>query len=263
MLWCNPPPLFRRSAHKKSYSDFTFAKKANLSRGDSKQSEKCVRVPHLQALIPQSDLLPPRRTLVDFTEHKELKYTKQYDVLLIDTPSPPPKEPRSRGPPPPALKRRSKSVTNLREKPLPVPVPQREREPAEDESEPVFPWYRRRLCTADDASSRYTPAQPALLPRSDFALSVSGSSNTGLNLVGGLVNDRAKNDVYSLSAKDLSVTRQYTTGDHPPPRFGHASASAGSVVVVWGGDTMSASSNQIRARAKYDNGLYFLNLGES
>ena len=33
-------------------------------------------------------------------------------------------------------------------------------------------------------------------------------------------------------------------------------------MVVWGGDIMSASSNPIRARAKYDNGLYFLNLGE-
>ncbi|KAI0778412.1 galactose oxidase [Trametes elegans] len=49
-------------------------------------------------------------------------------------------------------------------------------------------------------------------------------------------------------------------GDIPPARFGHGSAFAGSVVVVWGGDTMSASSHQIRARARYDNGLYFLNL---
>ncbi|KAI0673362.1 galactose oxidase [Trametes maxima] len=49
-------------------------------------------------------------------------------------------------------------------------------------------------------------------------------------------------------------------GDVPPTRFGHGSAFAGSVVVVWGGDTMSASSHQLRARARYDNGLYFLNL---
>ncbi|TBU41845.1 galactose oxidase, partial [Dichomitus squalens] len=52
----------------------------------------------------------------------------------------------------------------------------------------------------------------------------------------------------------------YTIGDIPPPRFGQAGACAGSVAVVWGGDTTSASSNQLQARAKYDNGLYFLNL---
>ncbi|KAI0375227.1 galactose oxidase [Pilatotrama ljubarskyi] len=49
-------------------------------------------------------------------------------------------------------------------------------------------------------------------------------------------------------------------GDIPSARFGHGSAFAGSVVVVWGGDTVSASANQLRTRAKYDNALYFLNL---
>ncbi|KAI0654196.1 galactose oxidase [Cubamyces menziesii] len=49
-------------------------------------------------------------------------------------------------------------------------------------------------------------------------------------------------------------------GDLPSTRFGHKSAFAGSVVVVWGGDTITASSHQLRARTRYDNGLYFLNL---
>lgn len=194
------------------------------------------------------------------TDHKGLKYTNHYDVLYIDAPLPPPKDSKTRDPPPPSLKRKSKSLANLREKPLPTPVPEPQSD-GEEEEEPVYPWYRRRLVAADAASSRYTASQPAVFPRCDFSLSTSGSLNSGLNLFGGLVDDRAKNDVYTISVKDQSVTRLYTIGDIPPPRFGHASAFAGSVVVVWGGDTQSASSNQIRARAKYDNGLHFLNLG--
>lgn len=100
-----------------------------------------------------------------------------------------------------------------------------------------------------------------MFPRSDFSLSTPGAAAAGLNLFGGL-DDRAKNDVYSISVCDFAVTRLYTMGDIPSTRFGHGSAFAGSVVVVWGGDTMSASSHQLRARARYDNGLYFLNLGE-
>ena len=149
-----------------------------------------------------------------------------------------------------------KSIPKREEKPLPIPKP----EPELKLSERRYPWYKRRLLDADN-TSRYTSPQPFVFPRTDFALSTSGSSKAGLNLFGGLVHDRAKNDVYSISVNDRSVTRLYTIGDMPPPRFGQKSAFAGSVVVVWGGDTMSASSNQLRASAKYDNGLYFLNLG--
>ena len=130
--------------------------------------------------------------------------------------------------------------------------------PLEDEEPPTQPWYRRRLISSSQTG---TYARPSIFPRSDFALSTPGAAAAGLNLFGGL-DDRAKNDVYSISVNDFSVSRLYTMGDLPSTRFGHKSAFAGSVVVVWGGDTITASSHQLRARTRYDNGLYFLNLGE-
>ncbi|KAI0756782.1 hypothetical protein C8Q80DRAFT_1224263 [Daedaleopsis nitida] len=244
MLWCAYPPLLRRLSPRQSYSDLTLAKKANLSRGDSKQSEK---------------------TLVDFSPRKGLgKHPKQHDIIVIDAPLPPPKDitpPSSAPPSPTPLTIKLKSHDSPRDKPLPPPIVESDSgsELEDEDSEPVFPWYRRRLL-ASDSTSRPTTTQPSLLPRCDFSLSNAGSSSAALSLIGGLVDERAQNDVYTVSVQDLSFARLYTTGDVPPPRFGHASASAGSVVVVWGGDTISASSNQIRARAKYDNGLYFLNL---
>ncbi|TFK86157.1 galactose oxidase [Polyporus arcularius HHB13444] len=237
MLWCNTPPLLRRITNKKSYSDLSIVRKVYLSRGNSKQSD---------------------RTLVDIDESKlrKFKSTSEVDVVVIDAPPlPPPKDNVPRSPPPPLTPKSATSETSFKDKPLPTPVP----EPEDDSCEPSYPWYCRRLL-APDNTSRYAPSQPAVFPRSDFALSTSGSTGSGLNLFGGLVGDRAKNDVYTISVKDRSVTRLYTIGDIPQPRYGHASAYAGSVVVVWGGDIMSASSNPIRARAKYDNGLYFLNL---
>lgn len=200
----------------------------------------------------------PRRTLVDIKERKELTYSADIDVLLIDAPTPPPKDRFTIAPPP---LRPVKPVPKREEKPLPIPKFE-PRKPAPQETEPIYPWYRRKLLAADNAS-RYTSSQPSIFPRSDFSLSASGSSKAGLNLFGGLSSDRAKNDAYTISVNDQSVTRLYTIGDIPPPRFGHKSAFAGSVVVVWGGDITSASSNQLKATAKYDNGLYFLNLGMS
>ncbi|RPD82332.1 galactose oxidase [Lentinus tigrinus ALCF2SS1-7] len=238
MLWCtSSPPILRRISSKKSYPDFSLVRKVYLSRGGSKQSE---------------------RTLVDLSEgkFKDFSSTSAVDVLVIDAPPPPP--PKDNVPPSPlsSLTARSdSSESSARNKPLPTPIPEVE----DDSSDPGYPWYCRRLL-ASDSTSRYTPLQPSLFPRSDFSLSTSGSTGAGLNLFGGLVNDRAKNDVYTVSLNDQSVSRLYTIGDIPQPRFGHASAYAGSVVVVWGGDIMSASSNPIRARAKFDNGLYFLNL---
>ena len=216
---------------------------------------------HAHASHRTDSALSPR-TLVDLSEgnFKKFHSTSEVDVLVIDVPPrPPPKDDAPLSPQPPLTARSDSSESSFRDKPLPTPIPEEEEE---DSSGPQYPWYRRRLLASDNAS-RYTPTQPSLFPRCDFSLSTSGSTGAGLNLFGGLVNDRAKNDVYTISVKDQSVTRLYTIGDIPQPRFGHASAYAGSVVVVWGGDIMSASSNPIRARAKYDNGLYFLNLGES
>ena len=196
------------------------------------------------------------RTLVSLPERKErkeLKCSTDIDIILIDAPTPPPKDRFTITLPPP---RQIKPAPKRDEKPLPIPKPDRSLK----ETEPVYPWYRRKLHAADSAS-RYTSSQPSIFPRSDFALSASGSSKSGLNLFGGLSHDRAKNDVYSVSLKEQSASRLYTIGDIPPPRFGHKSAYAGSVVVVWGGDITSATSNQLKVTAKYDNGLYFLNLG--
>ncbi|KAI8990492.1 hypothetical protein BD414DRAFT_413960 [Trametes punicea] len=126
-----------------------------------------------------------------------------------------------------------------------------------DEDAPFeHPWYHHRLITSPQEGV-YVPS--SVFPRSDFSLSTSGVAAAGLNLFGGL-DDRARNDIYSISIEDFSVTRLNTTGDIPPTRFGHISACAGSVVVIWGGDTVTASSHQLRTRATFDNGLYCLNL---
>ena len=238
----------------------------------------------MNLLLPSSYLTDghgPTRTLVELRrQNKSQKYAAEFDVLLIDAPPLPPKPPsppaspthtvRAEEPPAkqskeqPSEKAEPKALAQqeagkeVEEKSMPTP----DAEPELEDSDPLYPWYRRRLHSPTDNTSKYTAAQPSLFPRSDFALSTSGSSRGGLNLLGGLVNDRAKNDVYTISVHDHSVTRLFTIGDIPPPRFGQAGACAGSVAVVWGGDTTSASSNQLSARAKYDNGLYFLNLGQ-
>ncbi|KAG1778034.1 hypothetical protein EV702DRAFT_968580, partial [Suillus placidus] len=45
------------------------------------------------------------------------------------------------------------------------------------------------------------------------------------------------NDLYLLSAHDLSATLVQTSGEIPSPRVGHACAIISSVLIVWGGDT--------------------------
>ncbi|KAL1951467.1 hypothetical protein VTO73DRAFT_616 [Trametes versicolor] len=246
MLWCIPPPLDipRRISIKRRYPDFpSFRRRTELSRGDSNSSQ---------------------RTLIDS------KVSEYDEILLIDAPSPPPKDRKSllhflpqlefeselteKPPPLPDTKVQPDPAPEPEARPPPElsPKPSSSPEP-ENDTEPEHPWYRRRLVCSGGT------CYPSVFPRSDFSLSTPGAAAAGLNLFGGL-DDRAKNDVYSISVCDFAVTRLYTMGDIPSTRFGHGSAFAGSVVVVWGGDTMSASSHQLRARARYDNGLYFLNL---
>lgn len=216
----------------------------------------------------------PLRTLVQTQESKGFVYD---GILLIDTPCPslPPKDPKFAPYYLPKLEFESDGAekTGLlsdtgrdipprpepaQSSPPPVYTPELSPEPEEDE-EPTHPWSRRRLaCSAQDGPR----ARAHVFPRSDFSLSTSGAAASGLNLFGGLGDDHAQNDTYSISVPDLTVSRLFTMGDVPRTRFGHGSAFAGSVVIVWGGDTVSASTHQLRARAKYDNGLYFLNLGK-
>ncbi|KAI9057729.1 galactose oxidase [Trametes sanguinea] len=243
MFWCLPPPIDfpRRISFKRRYPDFApfgSGRKVSLYRGPSTASE---------------------RSLI------ETKFTPSDEVLLIDSPFPPPKDRKSfrllphlefepKSPDEPAPQPSDPKPPSDPHPPLKVAATTLPEEP-EDEP-PAHPWYRRRL-----VSSRREGAygRPAVFPRSDFSLSAPGPAATGLNLFGGL-GDRARNDFYSIAVADLSVSRLYTTGDVPSTRFGHGSTSAGSVVAIWGGDTVTASSHQLRTRVRYDNGLYFLNL---
>lgn len=67
----------------------------------------------------------------------------------------------------------------------------------------------------------------------------------------------SRNDLYSFSTRELSVTLLQTAGEVPSKRVGHASALVSSVLIVWGGDTKTESAPD----ALLDDGLYLLNLG--
>ncbi|CDO72998.1 hypothetical protein BN946_scf185007.g52 [Trametes cinnabarina] len=243
MLWCLPPPIDfpRRISFKRRYPDFLSfgtGRKPSCFRGPSNVSE---------------------RSLI------KTKFTESDEVLLITTPFPPPKDRKSFRLIP-KLEFEPKSPDSSASPPK-DPTPPSEPEPPpkaaatpppddEEEEPPAHPWYRRRLVSSPRECGHECPS---VFPRSDFSLSTSGVAAAGLTFFGGL-DDRARNDVYSISIDDLSVRRLYTSGDSPSTRFGHGSASAGSVVAIWGGDTFTASSHQLRTRTRYDNGLYFLNL---
>ncbi len=84
------------------------------------------------------------------------------------------------------------------------------------------------------------------------------ATQTGeLLLFGGLVQASGRNDLYSFSTRELSVTLLQTAGEVPSKRVGHASALVSSVLIVWGGDTKTESQPD----APLDDGLYLLNLG--
>ncbi|KAI1789781.1 hypothetical protein LXA43DRAFT_1096032 [Ganoderma leucocontextum] len=250
------PPLLRRLTSKnKSYSDLAVTGKPSLSRGNSSESKHSDRT--------VVDVRPPK-------SEKELRYDTDLDALPIE--GLPPVPPKDSCPPvlplPPCLlgpqkklvpKSKVQAEDTAAQESVGTSFPKLKAHPETEESEPEYPWYRRRLHFPTDSTPKSTTSQPSLFPRTDFAMSASGS-RAGLSLFGGLVNERAQNDAYTISVKDQSIKHLKTFGDVPTPRFGQASAFAGSVVVVWGGDATSASCNQLRASVKYDNALYFLNL---
>ena len=216
------------------------------------------------------------RTVVEVRppkSEKDFRYDADLDALLVD--GLPPLPPKKSGPPvlplPSCLLEAKEKLTAKPEvqaedavarESVGTPVPRPKTHPETEDDEPEYPWYRQRLHFPTDSTPKSTASHPSLFPRTDFAVSASRSSHASLSLFGGLVNERAQNDAYTISVKDQSIKQLKTFGDVPTPRFGQASAFAGSVVVVWGGDATSASSNQLRTSVKYDNALYFLNLGK-
>lgn len=84
---------------------------------------------------------------------------------------------------------------------------------------------------------------------------VTATASGELFLFGGLVRDQRRNDLYLISATDLSAALVETSGNIPSPRVGHASALVGSALIVFGGDTKDDDN------AEQDNKLYLLNLG--
>ncbi|BEJ17140.1 hypothetical protein CspHIS471_0605410 [Cutaneotrichosporon sp. HIS471] len=116
---------------------------------------------------------------------------------------------------------------------------------------PGYPWSTRPL-------RLYQPrehAQP-LSPFPRYGLSVPPyPSHSGhMLLFGGLVADRAHNDLWSLDVRDHSLQLVKTRGEAPLPRIGHVSAIADRIMLVFGGDT------KVDEKDKQDEGLYVLDL---
>lgn len=111
-------------------------------------------------------------------------------------------------------------------------------------SPPVYPWSTRPLKLYGE-----TP-----FPRYGLSVPPSPSHSGHMLLFGGLVRDRAHNDLWSLDVRDSSLRRVETKGEAPLPRIGHVSAIAKRVMLVFGGDT------KVNEDDKQDDGLYVLDL---
>lgn len=68
------------------------------------------------------------------------------------------------------------------------------------------------------------------------------------------MNEKVRNDLWSIDIRDLSVMYVKTKGDAPPPRVGHASVIMDRIMVMWGGDT------KVDVTDEQDEGLYILDL---
>jgi len=99
-----------------------------------------------------------------------------------------------------------------------------------------------------------TSPSPSPFPRYGPAVPAAATPSGDSFLFGGLVRETVRNDLYLFSTRDLSFTLLQTAGERPSPRVGHASALTSSMLVVWGGDTLTT---------QLDNTLYLLNLGMS
>ncbi|KAG9034269.1 Negative regulator of mitotic exit [Tulasnella sp. JGI-2019a] len=123
---------------------------------------------------------------------------------------------------------------------------------------PTRPWVRRRLALQPVTSlSRdvLPKISPSPFPRYGYSLPLVASATGELFLFGGLVKEQVTNDLYSISAGNLSTTLIETKGEIPPVRIGHVSALISRVLIVWGGNTETNDAD------KQGEGLYLLNLG--
>ncbi|ODN81703.1 hypothetical protein L202_02097 [Cryptococcus amylolentus CBS 6039] len=114
-----------------------------------------------------------------------------------------------------------------------------------------FPWQVRHLRT-------YPPSSPNMpnspFPRYGLSVPCFPSHSGHMLLFGGLINERVRNDLWSIDIRDYSTMYVKTKGDTPPPRVGHASVIMDRILIVWGGDT------KVNASDPQDEGLYVLDL---
>lgn len=118
---------------------------------------------------------------------------------------------------------------------------------------PGYPWSTRPLRPYQQQTN---PPSPPItpFPRYGFSVPPYPSHSGHILLFGGLVRDRAHNDLWSLDVRDCSLQLVKTRGDAPLPRIGHVSAIADRIMLVFGGDTKINEDDQ------QDDGLYVLDL---
>ncbi|KAH7930539.1 galactose oxidase [Leucogyrophana mollusca] len=109
------------------------------------------------------------------------------------------------------------------------------------------------ICIRSRSPLNITRNIPRPFRRYGHTLSATTASNGRLYLFGGLVRGVAHNDLYKIS---LSAVLVETTGESPSPRFGHASALVGNVLIVWGGNSKSGAD--LNLMGQYDDDLYLL-----
>ena len=119
----------------------------------------------------------------------------------------------------------------------------------------VHPWTQcqlQLLFALPVPSLRIAPRMSPPLspfPRCGHSLAKDRASSSGdIFLFGGIVGETMQNDLYVLSAEDLSATLLDTIGYVPYPRTGHACALLSDIFVVWGGDSDSPATREELSR---------------
>lgn len=116
-----------------------------------------------------------------------------------------------------------------------------------------YPWSLRQLRLYQPPTVPPTaPMTP--FPRYGFSVPPYPSHSGHVLLFGGLVRDRAHNDLWSLDIHSNALQLVKTRGDAPVPRIGHVSAIADRIMLVFGGDT------KVNEDDHQDDSLYILDL---